>query len=168
MTQYFSVFFLWYNRFRDYMRSFALMFRSVLILAIVLSFNLFAGSDRLVKEMNYEISYEDALKKAQEQNKPLMMMMGQEGCPWCNKFEVKTLTNDSVHEMVIKNFIPITFLKFKDKGKYPDEFFIENWSPYVLFVNPKSEKSFYKTFGYKSKREYQLELEKALEIFNNQ
>ena len=116
--------------------------------------------------MHYESSYEVALKKAQEQNKPLMMIMEQEGCPWCNKFEVKTLTNDAVHKDVVKSFIPITFLKFKDQGKYPDKFFIENWSPYVLFVDPKTEEPFYKTFGYKSKRDYKAEMQKALNIYN--
>lgn len=141
------------------------MFRYILVLAIVLSFNLFGAPDKLIKEMNYEASYEVALKKAKESNKPLMMIMEQEGCPWCTKFEAKTLTNSEIHAFVEQNFIPTTFLKFKDKGKYPDKFFIENWSPYVLFVDPKNEETFYKTFGYKSKREYQLELEKALELF---
>lgn len=142
-------------------------FRYILLFTIVCSLNLFAGSDRLVNRMNYEVSYEKALKKAQDENKPLMMMMGQKGCPWCNKFEVKTLVNRSIDAQIQQNFVPIAFLKFEDKGKYPDEFFIKNWSPYVLFVDPTDEKPFYKTFGYKSKREYKAELKKALEIFNN-
>lgn len=137
----------------------------LLIFLILLSVNLFGGSDRLVERMNYETSYEKALQNAKKANKPLMMVVGQEGCPYCNKFESKTLVHRSVHKRVEKDFIPLTILKFKDT--YPEKFKPKG-VPTVLFIDPKKEDIFYKSFGYKSKREYKVELKNALEIFNQE
>lgn len=114
-------------------------------------------------EMNYEVSYEKALEKALKHNKPIMMMIGQTECPYCNKFEIKTLIRESVHKIVEKSFIPLTVLR--DKDIYPKKF-KDKGVPTVLFIDPKLEKTFYKSFGYKSKRDYKVELKKALQIYN--
>ncbi|MEA3289342.1 MAG: thioredoxin family protein [Campylobacterota bacterium] len=137
----------------------------LLLLAMFFSFNLYGASERLEQKMNYEISYQKALEKAQKLNKPIMMVVGQEGCPYCNKFESKTLTRKSIHAEVEKSFIPLTILKFKDEGSYPEKF-RPNGVPTVLFIEPKEQKVFYKSFGYKSKREYKKELENALEVYS--
>lgn len=115
--------------------------------------------------MNYEISYEKALEKAQKENKPIMMMIGQTGCPYCNKFELKTLTKEEINDKVSKGFIPLTVLR--DKDIFPKEF-MPKGVPTVLFIDPKQQTAFYKTFGYKSKREYEMELDKALDIYNKE
>ncbi|MEA3354721.1 MAG: thioredoxin family protein [Campylobacterota bacterium] len=138
--------------------------RYMLLIMMLFSLNLYGGSEKLVEKMSYETSYKKALKKAQELNKPIMMVVGQEGCPYCNKFESKTLTRKAIHAKVEKNFIPLTILKFKDEGSYPDKF-RPHGVPTVLFIEPKEQKVFYKSFGYKSKREYKAELENALEVY---
>ena len=135
----------------------------ILLLTILFTFNLYGGSQRLVKKMNYEITYEKALKKAQELNKPILMVVGQEGCPWCMKFEVKTLTKKSINSIIQKNFIPLSVLRYKDL--FPKEFEPKG-VPTVFFIEPKEQKAFYKSFGYKSKSDYKIELEEALKIFN--
>lgn len=136
----------------------------ILFFLIFFSFNLYGGSEKLVLKMNYEISYEKALNKARDSNKPILMVVGQEGCPWCNKFEIKTLTKKSINDMVQKSFIPLSVIRYKDV--YPKKFEPKG-VPTVLFIDPNKQEAFYKSFGYKSKREYEIELEKALEIFNN-
>lgn len=115
--------------------------------------------------MHYEVSYEKALQKALKQNKPIMMMIGQTECPYCNKFEQKTLTRDVINDKIQKAFIPLTVLR--DKDTYPKQF-KDKGVPTVLFIDPKEEKTFYKSFGYKSKRDYKVELDKALDIYNNE
>jgi len=137
--------------------------RYILLFTILFNFNLYGGSEKLVKTMNYEISYEQALKKAKKSNKPILMVIGQEGCPWCRKFEVKTLTRKAINNMVQESFIPLSVLRYKDN--FPERFQPKG-VPTVLFIEPKGQKVFYKSFGYKSKREYKIELDKALEIFN--
>ena len=132
-------------------------------MTIFFSFNLYAGSAKLVEKMNYDVSYEKALQKAIELNKPIMMVIGQEGCPWCNKFEVKTLLNKKISAKVQNSFVPLSIIRELDS--YPQRFRPKG-VPTVLFIDPKKENAFYKSFGYKSKREYKIELEKALELFN--
>lgn len=114
--------------------------------------------------MNYEISYEKALEKAQKENKPIMMIVGQSGCPYCNKFELKTLTKDEIHTKVSKDFIPLSVLR--DVDTFPKQFYTKG-VPTVLFIEPTEQKIFYKSFGYKSKNEYEAELDTALTIFKN-
>lgn len=114
--------------------------------------------------MKYEVSYEKALKKAITLNKPIMMVVEQQGCPWCNKFEIKTLINDRIDTTVQDNFIPLRIIRELDS--YPEKFRPKG-VPTVLFIDPKKEDAFYKSFGYKSKREYKVELKKAIDLFNN-
>ncbi len=134
----------------------------ILLFTIFFHFNLYAGSANLVTKMAYNVSYDKALKKAKESNKPLMMVIGQEGCPWCNKFEVKTLMNKKIHSNIENSFVPLTIIRELDQ--YPKRFKPKG-VPTVLFIDPKNENAFYKSFGYKSKREYKIELEKALTLF---
>ena len=137
----------------------------ILLFTTLFCLNLYGGSERLVEKANYEISYEQALQKAQELNKPLMMVVGQSECPWCSKFYVKTLTKKTINKKVQQNFIPLTVLR--DKDIFPKKFKPEA-VPTVYFIDPKEEESFYKSFGYKSKREYkiEIEIENAIDLFN--
>jgi len=137
----------------------------ILLLTIFFNFNLYGGSERLVHEMAYENSYNEALAKARKLDKPIMMVFTQEGCPYCYKFEEKTLTVESIDEEVKKYFLPLNVLRYKDKDKYPAEL-QPLGVPTVLFIDPKTQNVFYRSFGYKSKSEYKTELSKALEIFN--
>lgn len=136
----------------------------LLLLFTLVGLELFAGSERLIEKLNYESSYEKALEKAQELNKPIMMVIGQAECPWCSKFEVKTLIRKNINTTVQENFIPLTLLRNKDI--FPKKFHPEG-VPTVLFIEPKQQEAFYKSFGYKSKREYKIELKNAIDMYNN-
>ena len=139
------------------------MTQYILLLTLLFGINLYAGSEKLINKVNYETFYEKALEKAKSVNKPIMMVIGQSECPWCNKFYVKTLTKKSIDKEVQANFIPLTLLR--DKDVFPQRFRPEG-VPTVLFIEPKEQTAYYKSFGYKSKREYKIELQKAIEIFN--
>jgi thioredoxin-related protein len=134
----------------------------MLVATLFICVNLYAGSVKLVEEMKYEVSYEKSLEKAKQSNKPIMMLIGQEYCPWCYKFEYKTLLKKNINAIVQKNFVPLTVLRGKDP--FPKKF-EQKGVPTVLFIDPQDESIFYKSFGYKSKKEYKIELEKAIEIF---
>jgi thioredoxin-related protein len=137
----------------------------ILILTLLFTLNLYGGSQKLIDKMGYETSYKKAIQIAKETNKPVMMMIGQERCPYCMKFEVKTLTKKSLHKVVKANFVPLTTLRYKDEGTYPKEL-MPKGVPTVLFIEPNTQEVFYKSFGHKRKSEFKMELEKAMEIFN--
>ena len=68
-----------------------------LLIIILLSFTLFgAHIDDFAKEMSFERDYKSALNKAKKENKVLMMVVSADYCPWCRKFEHKTLNSKLV------------------------------------------------------------------------
>ena len=65
-----------------------------LLTILLLTLTLFgANVDDFAKEMGFQRDYKTALAKAKELNKPLMMVLGADYCPWCRKFERKTLNS---------------------------------------------------------------------------
>jgi len=134
------------------------------ILMILLTFFTLAFSaqiDEFATEVSYERDYNKALLKAKEQNKVLMLVLVGDYCPWCKKFERKTLKSQEVRDAVAKDFIPVVIDKFKDKGKYPKEFYAPV-IPAVYFIDPNTEKSLLETVAYMKKAEFLDNAEDAL------
>jgi len=136
----------------------------VLILLTVLSLCWSAQIDEFASEVTYERDYQVALKKAKDENKPLMLVLVGDYCPWCKKFERKTLKSSEVRAEVQKNFVGLVMDKYKDKGSYPKGFYAPV-IPAVYFIDPKNEKSVLETVAYMKKREFLSNAEDALSIF---
>lgn len=136
----------------------------ILILLTLFTLSFSAQIDEFASEVSYERDYNKALKMAQEQNKILMLVLVGDYCPWCKKFERKTLKSQEVRDEVAKNFVPLVMDKYKDKGKYPDAFYAPV-IPAVYFVDPKSEKSLLETVAYMKKAEFLDNADDALGLF---
>jgi len=65
----------------------------LLTLLTLVSFIYAAEIDNFAAEMNYGRSYDMAIKSAKAQNKMVMLLVVADYCPWCKKFERKTLTD---------------------------------------------------------------------------
>jgi len=124
-----------------------------------------AKIDEFAKEVNYLRNYDSALKIAKKENKMIMLLLVADYCPWCKKFERKTLKNSSVSSFVSKNFIPVVVDKKRDQGLYPKEYNTP-LIPTVYFIDPNSQKSLYKSVAYMKKKEYISNMNKALSVFN--
>jgi thioredoxin-related protein len=138
-----------------------------LFLLLTFSFALSAQIDEFASKVNYSRDYASALKSAKEQNKPLMLVVVGDYCPWCKKFERKTLSSSLVQEQVKKDFIPIIIDKNKDKGKYPAEF-NSKLIPTVYFINPNTQKHVYESLGYSKKTVFAQDLDVALKAFKRE
>ena len=136
----------------------------LLILLTLLSLGWGAQIDEFASEVSYERDYEIALKKAKAENKVLMLVLVGDYCPWCKKFERKTLNSSEVRAEVQKNFVALVLDKYKDKGSYPKEFYAPV-IPAVYFISPKSEKSLLETVAYMKKVEFLDNADDALSIF---
>lgn len=123
-----------------------------------------AKIDEFAKKANYERDYETALIKAKKENKMIMLLVVADYCPWCKKFEKKTLLNSSIKTIVNNNFIPLVIDKIKEKGKYPAEY-ASPLIPAVFFIDPKTEKSVHKTIAYMTKKEYKKNMDEAIKLF---
>ena len=140
-----------------------------LFLSIFLTFT-FAFSaqlDKFASEVQYSRDYNSALKQAKEQNKLLMLVVVGDYCPWCKKFERKTLNSSLIQGQVEKDFIPVIIDKAKDKGNYPPEFY-SKLIPTVFFINPKTQKHVYESLGYSKKTVFAVDMDQALKAYKRE
>ena len=131
--------------------------KNILItLFITLSLN---ASDiaEFAQKMSYETDYKVALEKAKKSNKQLMFVMVTNYCPWCRKFEKRTLVKDEVNEIVQKKYIPL--ILNREKGEYPKQFYTKR-IPVVMFIDPNKEEKIRESLGYKKVKEFTEELNK--------
>jgi len=136
------------------------------LLMIITLFTLSWGAhiDEFAKEVSYERDYKKALQAAKDKNKMIMLVLVGDYCPWCKKFERKTLKSSEVRAEVQKNFIPLVLDKYKDKNTYPKDFYAPV-IPAVYFIDPKSEKSLLEAVAYMKKAEFLDNADDALSLF---
>lgn len=136
-----------------------------LLILLLLSFSLFgANVDEYAKEMGFERDYKTALNKAKAENKPLMMVLGADYCPWCRKFERKVLSSKLINPYINAEVVTLVVDKKYDIKTFPKEF-QTSLTPRVFFIDPKSGKSFYETAGYIKKKDYLKKLQEMKKLF---
>ena len=122
-----------------------------------------AQIDDFAAEVKYLRSYDMAIKTAKEQNKVVMLVVVADYCPWCKKFERKTLKDSAVMAKVNESFVGIMIDKYKDKGKYPEEFRAP-LIPAVFFIDPKEQKSLLEAIAYMKPDEFMENMDDALDL----
>lgn len=133
----------------------------LITLLTLCSFIYAAQIDEFAAEVKYLRSYDMAIKTAKEQNKIVMLVVVADYCPWCKKFERKTLKDSAVMTKTSESFIGIVIDKYKDKGKYPQEFSAP-LIPAVFFIDPKNQKSLFETVAYMKPDEFMENMDYAL------
>jgi len=137
----------------------------LLLTLCLLTLTLFAAHiDKYAAEMGFERDYKTALAKAKKAKKPLMMVLGADYCPWCRKFERKTLSSKLVQPYLKNDVITLIVDKRYDIESFPKEF-RTSFTPKVFFINPFTQKSFYETTAYMKKRDFADELDTVKEFY---
>ena len=140
----------------------------ILLTLFLLTFVLFgAHVDEYAEQMGFERDYKIALAKAKKEDKPLMMVSGADYCPWCRKFERKTLSSKLVSSYIKKEVVTLIVDSKYDIESFPKQF-RTNFTPKVFFINSLTQKSFYETTGYMKKKDFLEELEIAKEFYKAQ
>lgn len=129
---------------------------SLLLIAVMASAQSYKD---FAKEMGYETDYKSALQKALTEGKDLMVVMVTNYCPWCGKFEKKTLSDKEVHTIITSKFIPLIINK--QEGGFPS-YLNTQIVPTTYFVEPKKEWAYYERIGFANKAEF-LEALKEVE-----
>ncbi len=135
----------------------------ILIFVFIALTTLYASSDA-AKELGYHSDYNKAMIIAKKEDKPLMLVVVTSYCPWCRKFERKSLASKKVAPMVKTMFIPVIVDRNKDAKSFPEKFQTPR-IPTVFFVDPKDGKEYWETIGYLSKGEFAEALEDAEVLF---
>lgn len=135
--------------------------KSFLLLIIFVSFciHLNGASIEFANTMKYQTNYDEAIKKAKKEKKPIMLVLSSTTCPWCRKMENQTLKNETINKQIQANFIPLAL--DKDTDSYPKEFFPQ-YIPTVLFINPITGEYFDQSIGYKPYKKFQESLAEAI------
>lgn len=128
----------------------------LLFLLLVVSLN--ASSKKFIEKMGYETNFEQALEKAKEESKTLMMIGSTKSCPWCRKMERQTLSRKNIANIIKENFIVVAV--DQDLGNYPKKYEIKV-VPTIYFINSKTEEVKERVLGYKSKKEFTKILDKV-------
>jgi len=124
----------------------------VLLTALTLSASEIAV---FAQKMSYETDYKAALAKAKDQDKKLMLVMVTNYCPWCRKFEKRTLVKEEVNTLVHKKYVPL--ILNREKGEFPKKFFTKR-IPVVIFIDPSKEEAIHESLGYKNVSDFVKEL----------
>jgi len=138
--------------------------KTLLIIITFFTLSWSANIDEFAKEVSYERDYKKALNRAKKEHKVLMFVLVGDYCPWCKKFERKTLKSPEVRAEVEKNFVPLVLDKYKEKGSYPKEFYAPV-IPAVYFINPKSEESILQTVAYMKKAQFLDNMDDVQSLF---
>jgi thioredoxin-related protein len=108
------------------------------------------GSDYkdFAQKMGYETSYKQALERAKEEDKDVMVLTISNFCPWCSKLEKRVLSKDEVDTIVKAKFIPV--ILNKEEKKLPHNY-AAPIVPTLYLVKPKKEEVYDTQVGYLNK-----------------
>ncbi|MCK9472546.1 thioredoxin family protein [Sulfurimonas sp.] len=123
-----------------------------LVIVMTLSLILFAeGYKEFAKEMAYETDYKTALERAKKEKKNLMVLMITNYCPWCSKFEKKTLMDKNVDDKIKSKYIPLIINRQEEN--FP-KYLYAPVVPVTFFVEPNKEKITHESIGFSNKIDF--------------
>ena len=138
-----------------------------IIILLLLSLTLFgANVDNFAQEMGFERDYKTALTRAKKENKILMMVLGADYCPWCRKFERKTLNSSLLKKRLQTEVVTLVVDKKFDIETFPSKFQTQ-FTPKVFFINPKDETIILDTTGYIKKKHFAENLDNAIQLYGD-
>ena len=128
-------------------------------LLFIFTLTLYA-SPEAAKELGYYSDYNKAMIVAKKEDKPLMLVVVTSYCPWCRKFERKSLASKKIAAMVRPMFIPVIVDRNKDAEMFPKMFQTPR-IPTVFFIDPEDGVKYWESIGYLNKTEFAEALEDA-------
>ena len=123
-------------------------------------FTLTLTASDAIQKLGYYTNYTEALVVAKKEKKPLMLVVITSYCPWCRKFERKTLASKPVAASVKKSYIAVIVDRNKDSGSFPQKYQTPR-IPTVFFIDANSGIAYWVTIGYLNKNDYVDALEEA-------
>ena len=108
------------------------------------------GSDYkdFAQKMGYEISYKQALERAKEEDKDVLVLTISNFCPWCSKLEKRVLSKQEIDKAVRAKFIPV--ILNKEEKNLPQKY-AAPIVPTLYLVKPKKEEVYDTQVGYLNK-----------------
>jgi thioredoxin-related protein len=135
-----------------------------ILLILLFTCSIFAAEiDEYSKEMSFYRDYDLALIEAKKANKPIMLVIVADYCPWCRKLERRTLASDEIKARLNEVVSVIMDQKY-DADRFP-KMFLTPRKPTIFFINPKTGEHFYESIGYVKKDEFSDTLDEVKKEF---
>lgn len=112
------------------------------------------------QEVDWSNSWNDALKKAEAENKLIMLMVTQEHCRACEFMKYATFSKDSVIDEVNRYYVPIML----DINELPDNLKVDG-TPTIRFYTPAGKKIRYKLVGGINYKEFLPKIQQLRKLF---
>ncbi len=103
------------------------MFRALIV------FLLFIGTAN--SKINWETDLDKAFKKAEKENKLLLIYLYSPRCHYCKIMEKKVFSDDKVQHYINENFIPVKIRKCSDDGQFLKVHYGYVGTPMFYFIN---------------------------------
>lgn len=100
-------------------------------------------------DMGYETNYQEALAKAKEEGKEIMLFMTTSYCPWCRKLENRILSQSDIDAKIKAKYVALTLNL--DTDTYPEQFAKTRFTPILYVINPKDESIAHQFTGYNNR-----------------
>ena len=133
----------------------------VLLLVFTVYALLGADLDAYAKKMGFERNYFTAAKKAQTLHRPIMLVLTKPECPWCDRFEERTLAAPDIKARLSKEVVTVLVYKDFDDDQYPSHKFTSSFSPRTFFTDPFTDRVLLISNGYVSKKDFVEVLDKV-------
>jgi thioredoxin-related protein len=111
--------------------------KKIILLLTVFSVWLFA--------LEFTTDYKSALEQAAKQKKPLLVLITQNNCNWCDKLKNKTLEDKKVAAVLKKSYVVVVLNK--DTQELPQAVKVRV-APTTFILNAKEEKQGRPMIGY--------------------
>jgi len=135
-----------------------------ILLILLLSCALFSAEiDEYATEMNFFRDYDLALLEAKKTDKPLMLVIVADYCPWCRKLERRTLASNEIKAR-LNEIVSVIMDQKYDADRFP-KMFLTPRKPTVFFINPNTGEHFYESIGYVKKDEFADTLDEVQKEF---
>lgn len=96
-------------------------------------------------------NYNEGLRIAKAQNKPLLLFFHTQYCGWCTKMKKTTLKDPKVIEHITKNYIFVSL--DRDKDSFP-EHLMPRFVPTTYIVDSKTNQEIDAIIGYKNNNDF--------------
>jgi len=123
---------------------------------------LLAGMSLWANEIQWAADFQSGIKKAQQQNKPVLFVFSRHSCKYCVILEKTTFANDQVIKALNENFVSI--IAYSDEGDKFPQYLWRPATPTLWFLKPNGEPIYQPLVGAVGEK-YLLE---ALKVVKNE
>lgn len=103
----------------------------------ILTILLFSTLSILAADVDWSKDYHSALKKAKEQNKPVLFISSRHSCKYCVMLDETTLKDERVVKELNEDFISVT--SYSDERDYMPRELWRPGTPAIWFLMPSGE-----------------------------